>query len=98
MRSWLALLLIVLFCLTPLMGQAEELPLLDFSAVKDRFVSNPRNVKDIGDPFVLAEDNAYYMYATGGPILKRMIPASKGRGYRINKRTSHVTLTVAEKD
>ena len=68
MRSWLALLLIVMFCLTPLMGQAEELPLLDFSAVKDRFVSNPRNVKDIGDPFVLAEDNAYYMYATGGPI------------------------------
>ena len=38
------------------------------------------------------------VYATGGPILKRMIPASKGRGYRINKRTSHVTLAVAEKD
>ena len=35
---------------------------------------------------------------TGGPILKRMIPASKGRGYRINKRTSHVTLAVAEKE
>ena len=33
-----------------------------------------------------------------GPILKRMIPASKGRGYRINKRTSHVTLAVAERD
>ena len=29
---------------------------------------------------------------------KRMIPASKGRGYRINKRTSHVTLAVAEKE
>ena len=38
------------------------------------------------------------VYATGGPILKRMIPASKGRGYRINKRTSHVTLAVAEKE
>ena len=59
MRSWLALLLIVLFCFTPLMGQAEELPLLDFSAVKDRFVSNPRNVKDIGDPFVLASQNVF---------------------------------------
>ena len=34
------------------------------------------------------------VYATGG----RMIPASKGRGYRINKRTSHVTLAVAEKE
>ena len=38
------------------------------------------------------------VYATGGPILKRMIPASKGRGYRINKRTSHVTLAGAEKE
>ena len=38
------------------------------------------------------------LYVTGGPILKRMIPASKGRGYRINKRTSHVTLAVAEKE
>ena len=38
------------------------------------------------------------VYATGGPILKRMIPASTGRGYRINKRTSHVTLAVAEKE
>ena len=37
------------------------------------------------------------VYATG-PILKRMVPASKGRGYRINKRTSHVTLAVAEKE
>ena len=32
------------------------------------------------------------VYATSGPILKRMIPASKGRGYRINKRTSHVKV------
>ena len=38
------------------------------------------------------------VYATRGPILKRMMPASKGRGYRINKRTSHVTLAVAEKE
>ena len=38
------------------------------------------------------------VYATSGPILKRMIPASTGRGYRINKRTSHVTLAVAERD
>ena len=38
------------------------------------------------------------VYATSGPILKRMIPASRGRGYRINKRTSHVTLAVAERD
>ena len=36
-------------------------------------------------------------FATPGPILKRMRPASKGRGYRINKRTSHVTIAVKER-
>ena len=37
------------------------------------------------------------VYATPGPILKRMMPRAQGRAYRINKRTSHVTLAVAEK-
>lgn len=48
--------------------------------------------------FGMNRDNLYVsqVFATSGPILKRMRPASKGRGYRINKRTSHVTLTVAE--
>ena len=35
--------------------------------------------------------------ATPGPIRKRMLPRAQGRAYRINKRPSHVTLTVAEK-
>ena len=38
------------------------------------------------------------VYAAPGPILKRMRPVSKGRGYRINKRTSHITLVVSEKE
>lgn len=37
------------------------------------------------------------VYATPGPILKRMMPRAQGRSYRINKRSSHVTLAVAEK-
>ena len=36
-------------------------------------------------------------FATPGPILKRMRAASKGRGNRINKRTSHVTIAVSER-
>ena len=38
------------------------------------------------------------VFATHGPILKRMMPRAQGRAYRINKRTSHVTLAVAEKE
>jgi len=37
------------------------------------------------------------VFATPGPILKRMMPRAQGRSYRINKRSSHVTLSVAEK-
>ena len=34
------------------------------------------------------------IYADGGPILKRVNPVSKGRAYRINKRTSHITVIL----
>lgn len=33
-----------------------------------------------------------------GPILKRIMPRAQGRAYRINKRTSHVTLAVKERN
>ena len=50
--------------------------------------------------FSMEHDRLYVseVYATSGPILKRMRAASKGRGNRINKRTSHVTLAVAERE
>ena len=38
------------------------------------------------------------VYATGGPILKRGRPRAQGRMYRINKRTSHITIVVAERE
>ncbi len=38
------------------------------------------------------------VYAAPGPILKRMQPRAQGRAYRINKRTSHITLVVSEKE
>ena len=37
-------------------------------------------------------------YATAGPILQRGMPRAQGRMYRINKRTSHITVAVAEKN
>lgn len=38
------------------------------------------------------------VYATPGPILKRIMPRAKGRAFRINKRTSHITVVVKEKE
>ena len=36
-------------------------------------------------------------FATPGPIIKRFMPRAQGRAYRINKRTSHVTVVVKER-
>ena len=36
-------------------------------------------------------------YANPGPIIKRIMPRAQGRAYRINKRTSHVTVVVKER-
>ena len=37
-------------------------------------------------------------YVCPGPTLKRMRPRAHGRGNRIDKRTSHITIAVAEKE
>ena len=39
-----------------------------------------------------------HVSADPGPILKRGMPRAQGRMYRINKRTSHITVVVAEKE
>lgn len=35
-------------------------------------------------------------HVSPGPILKRIRPRAQGRAFRINKRTSHITLVVKE--
>lgn len=35
-------------------------------------------------------------FANPGPVLKRIQPRAHGRAYRINKRTSHVTIVLSE--
>ena len=34
-------------------------------------------------------------YVDGGPTLKRFRPRARGRAFRINKRTSHITIEVS---
>jgi large subunit ribosomal protein L22 len=36
------------------------------------------------------------VYVDQGPVLKRMMPRAKGRGNRILKRTSHITVIVTD--
>ena len=50
--------------------------------------------------FGLDGENLYVSetFANPGPILKRGMPRAQGRMYRINKRTSHITVVVAEKE
>lgn len=45
-------------------------------------------------------DNLYVseIYANAGPTLKRAMPRAQGRSFRINKRTSHITVVVTEKE
>ncbi|GMB10703.1 MAG: 50S ribosomal protein L22 [Candidatus Improbicoccus devescovinae] len=35
-------------------------------------------------------------FAGPGPTVRRMLPVSKGRGHRILKRSSHISLTVGD--
>ena len=37
-------------------------------------------------------------YVDEGPTMKRFRPRAQGRAYRINKRTSHITVVVAPRD
>ena len=57
-------------------------------------VANAENNHDM-DP-----DNLYVSetYANPGPILKRIRPQARGRAFRINKRSSHITIVVSEKE
>ena len=50
--------------------------------------------------FEMDPDNLYVKeaYCGAGPILKRGMPRAKGSMYRINKRTSHIMIAVAERD
>ncbi len=60
------------------------------SAIANWEQKNERKAED-GELFVTK------IYVDGGATLKRMGPGPRGRGYRIRKRSNHVTLFVGTK-
>ena len=38
------------------------------------------------------------VHVAPGPVMKRVMPRAQGRAFRILKRTSHVTIVLAEKE
>ena len=75
------------FCPKEAARRVEKLLL---SAIANWEQKNERKAED-GELFVTK------IYVDGGATLKRMRPAPQGRGYRIRKRSNHVTLFVGTK-
>ena len=60
----------------------------------DSAVANAENNNGMSaDSLYVAE-----CYATPGPIMKRIQPRAQGRAYRIQKRMSHITVILDEKN
>ena len=80
---------------------AEAIAELDFLAkragfpIKKLLLSAVANAKQQG----IEMDNLFIkeLRVDKGIVMKRMMPAAMGTGHRINKRTSHLNLLLAEK-
>ena len=80
---------------------AEAIAELDFLAkraglpIKKLLLSAVANAKNMG----IEMENLYIkeLRVDKGITMKRMMPAAMGTGHRINKRTSHLNLILAEK-
>jgi large subunit ribosomal protein L22 len=80
----------------------EAISLLEFTPkrgakiVRKVLHSAIANAEDVGDVDV---DRLYVkrVMVDQGPTLRRYRPRAQGRAYRINKKTSHISLVVAER-
>ena len=69
---------------------AQAVELLRRSAIANRVTKNDRKAED-GELYISK------VFVDEGVTMKRMRPAPQGRGYRIRKRSNHVTLFVDAK-
>jgi large subunit ribosomal protein L22 len=80
---------------------AQAVAELDFLAkraglpIKKLLLSAVANAKQMG----IESENLFIkeLRVDKGIVMKRMMPAAMGTGHRINKRTSHLNLLLAEK-
>ena len=63
-------------------------------------IANAVHVADRNQKRRLDEDDLYVSacYANQGPSQKRVRPAPMGRAYQVIKRTTHLTVSVAERE
>ena len=79
----------------------EALVEMDFLAkraslpIQKLLLSAISNAKNMG----IEKENLFIkeLRVDKGIVMKRMMPAAMGSGHKINKRTSHITLVLAEK-
>ena len=77
------------------LASLEFLPKRASLPIRKLLLSAVANAKNVG----VEKDNLYIkeLRVDKGITMKRMMPAAMGSGHRINKRTSHVELVLAEK-
>ncbi|MFL5728540.1 MAG: 50S ribosomal protein L22 [Cytophagaceae bacterium] len=67
---------------------AARLEVLLLSAISNWQIKNPDLRLEEADLFIKE------IFVDGGRMLKRLRPAPQGRGYRVRKRSNHVTLVI----
>jgi large subunit ribosomal protein L22 len=79
----------------------QAIPLLDFLAKRAGFPIKKLLLSAVANAAVMGveKENLFIkeLRVDKGIVMKRMMPAAMGTGHRINKRTSHVLLVLAEK-
>jgi large subunit ribosomal protein L22 len=66
-----------------------------FKVVQSAIANARVKAERASEPFDERELVVQAAYVDEGPTMKRFRPRAQGRAYRINKRTSHITVVVA---
>lgn len=66
---------------------------LPIKKLVDSAVANAKQLGETSDDLIIST-----LRIDKGVVLKRMMPRARGSAFRINKRSSHITLTLAQKN